>query len=307
MKVKRKQLKGVVVVVLAASILTMALYEYFSSSEAPAAPSWSVSKDGIVSFSPVAAPKYAETVLEDTDNHTLSKISYESFGQMIYALLYMRRANKSDAFIILPGALIKKEGEQESLGSFLNDLGYSTFVLDQRGIGETDGPVDSLEIQFMNYTNNQTPLQYKMIYDVLLAHSILRSKANIDKIYIAGESMGGRFAIMAAAIEPDISGLMGISTAGYNIDYNNTTNVRPEAATFIHTLDPDSYIGLISSRKAVMIHSINDTMIPIDMAGATFSKAKDPKKFLTGGITHGFTKEMKPYVLVATLWLARTS
>jgi len=43
-----------------------------------------------------------------------------------------------------------------------------------------------------------------------------------------------------------------------------------------------------------MLHSINDTIIPIQLAQNTFMKAKEPKQFysVTTG-THGYSEGMK--------------
>ncbi|MCK4797735.1 MAG: alpha/beta hydrolase, partial [Spirochaetes bacterium] len=59
-------------------------------------------------------------------------------------------------------------------------------------------------------------------------------------------------------------------------------------------IDPETYLDKIPPRRFVMLHSVNDTIIPINLAENTFRKAKEPKGFysVTTG-THGFSEGMR--------------
>jgi len=134
-----------------------------------------------------------------------------------------------------------------------------------------------------------------MVFDALRAIDVLRQDPRIDqdRIAIAGESNGGRFAIIAGSMEPKISGIIGISTSGYDTE-SQIKNLRDESLIrFYRSIDPDSYLASIPPARFVMLHSLNDTIIPVMEAERTFQKAKEPKQFYTiatGG--HGFSEGM---------------
>ena len=135
-----------------------------------------------------------------------------------------------------------------------------------------------------------------MVFDALRSVDVLRQDSRIDaqKIAIIGESNGGRFAIIAAALDPGIKGVIGISTSGYDTE-SQLVNVRDENVTrFYRSIDPNTYLGFIPPRRFVMMHSDNDNIIPIDLARKTFEKAKEPKQFynVTTG-THGYSEGMR--------------
>ena len=167
--------------------------------------------------------------------------------------------------------------------------------MDPRGSGETVDRVTSFEEDFVTFSNKQEPFQHKMVYDVVRAFDFLKTQPEIDpeKIYVSGESMGGRLAIIAAAIEPGIKKVLAISTSGYKFPKQQT-----EAANiFLGSFDPDLYASQISPRTILMIHSTNDTVIPIDFAKDTFSKAGEPKKFIEVNGAHGYVPDITKEIL----------
>jgi fermentation-respiration switch protein FrsA (DUF1100 family) len=59
------------------------------------------------------------------------------------------------------------------------------------------------------------------------------------------------------------------------------------------SIDPETYLSTIPPRKFVMIHSVNDTIIPYENAEATFAKAQEPKELHTVTYEmHGYCTEM---------------
>ena len=250
---------------------------------------YSVSGNAIISYENIQQVKYAKLArMYDGENFTTDKIYFESRGEKIFALLSMPKKGppKKPAFIIIPGATVPKEGGDGGLGKDLRDFGFATFSLDTRGTGETTAPVNSFEQDFALFSKGEEPVQHKLIYDVLQAHNFLKTVPEIDpeKIYVAGERMGGRLVIIAAAIEPQIKGVLGISTAGYNFPIQE----NEKANMFLKSFDPDTYIGLVSPKPLIMVHGDNDTTIQIEYAKNTFSKAGNPKKFFEVKGKHGY-------------------
>lgn len=197
--------------------------------------------------------------------------------------------------VLLPGATVTKEQEQ-GLAELLSGLGYASIALDQRNRGGVDVGGD-LE----KFLGGEEPTEHKMVHDALAAAEVLRMQPEIDpdRIVYLGESNGGRFAIIASALDPKSRGVIAISTCGYGveeeIDSLGVTN--PEAVRFYRSIDPDTYIERIPPRRFVMIHSKNDAVIPIDYARRTYEKALEPKEFhIVDCATHGRCGEMDPYI-----------
>lgn len=262
---------------------------YFSQKQI-AQETYSISSGGFVSYSNRPQIEYRETPLKDSQELFIEKIIFKSKGANVYGLLSLPKTDKKlPAFLVLPGAGIRKESGLDGLGKDLNDMGFAALTLDQRGIGETISSIQSIEQDFQTFATGGEPFQHKMFYDALRAVDLLKSRKEIDpeKIYVAGESMGGRTAIIAAAIDPSIKGILAISTSGYK--FGSLPDAKAEQ--FANSINPDNYINKISPKQLVMIHSTNDTIIPFSFAQDTFSRAGEPKKlFTTSEKSHGYTK-----------------
>lgn len=255
---------------------------------------YSVSQDGFLSYTNRPAPNYTQTLLKDDGNATMYKLTFDSGGQKIYALLAIpknspkERNGKIPGIFILYGATMNKEGEWVGLGSDLSRMGFAVLIIDQRGWGETDGFVPTMESDYQAFVNGGEPVQHKMVYDALRSYDILKSRPEVNpaRIYASGESMGGRYAIIATSVEKGIAGALIISSSGYQFQ-----DQPQEVMRFLNSIDPNHYIAGISPRPLIMVHSKNDNVIPYQMAQDTFSKAKDPKKLLTTeGVGHSYVR-----------------
>jgi dienelactone hydrolase len=192
--------------------------------------------------------------------------------------------------VILPGATVPMEGTQ-TLADIFSSMGYGSLGIEQRNRGGVDFKYD-----YELWKNGKEPVEHKMVFDALRAVDVLRQQPSIDpgRIAIVGESNGGRFAIITAAIDPKISGVIGISTSGYDTG-SQISQIKDESIIrFYRSIDPETYLKSIPPRKFVMLHSINDSIIQIGYAQNTFEKAKEPKQFyiVTTG-THGYSDGMK--------------
>ncbi len=253
---------------------------------------WTVGKDGILSY-PENRGKVDVNVLktESGVNYTLENISFTSKDYTVEGLLRIPSSDKKvPALVILPGATVPKEGTQP-LAEIFASLGYASLGIEQRNRGRVDSNYD-----YELFKEGKEPVEHKMVFDALRAVDVLKQDPRIDpkRIAIIGESNGGRFAIIATAIDPDIKGVIGISTSGYDTE-SEVAGIQDETLIrFYRSIDPDTYLGLIPPRKLVMMHSVNDSIIPIDIAVRTFKKANEPKQFysVTTG-SHGFSNGMR--------------
>jgi dienelactone hydrolase len=253
---------------------------------------WHVTPEGLLDYPP-GTTDYQMTLLETTANYTLSEVTFTSRDAELAGLVRMPtlQQGKVPGIVLLPGATVTKEGEQ-GLATYLCGLGYASIALDQRNLGVINPQAD-LQL----FLNGEEPTEHKMVHDALAAAEILRAQPEIDpdRIVYAGESNGARFASIAGALDPKARGVIAISTCGYGIDAAIASGRLndPEAIRFYTSIDPETYLSTIPPRKFVMIHSVNDTIIPYENAEATFVKAQEPKELHTVACTtHGYCTEM---------------
>lgn len=250
-----------------------------------ATPWMKVGDNGILQVSSErGAVSATELVLKDTPELTLSKVSYPSLdGHVIVGLLAIPKANgvpvrNAPAAVYQPGAQVTKEAGNRAVAKALVKAGFIVLTLDARGVGETGGEIPGLDAEYAAFLNGSLSQEHLGVYDYLRAFDYLRSRPEVDssRILFAGESNGGRVAIMAAAIEPRAKAILVVSTAGYHVN----PPLDLSQAKFLRSLDADSYVGLIAPREIVFMHSPNDNGIPIDSARLTFQKASEPKQFI---------------------------
>ena len=273
---------------------------HFLSTGAPTSliGDYSVSEAGLLEYR-IALPSYTITPGKLEENSSFSEVSFKSRGAEIAAILRMpgheikKQMNQSiSGIVLLPGATVTKEAEQ-GLARRLADLGYASITLDQRNLGGID-PQGDLKL----FLQGQEPEEHKMVYDALAAAMILRDRPEIDRdrIIYAGESNGGRSAITACALDKQARGVLAISTCGYGTAAaiaSAAGAIDSDSTRFYLSIDPESYLGEVSPRPLVMIHSRNDTVIPYSLAERTYALGREPKSLHTVGCaTHGYCEEM---------------
>lgn len=282
------------------ALLLFAWHFLPESTSAVDSSQWKVSDAGLLVYA-VSPPQYNISREAGDESRSLSELLLQSRGAEIAALLRIPLQEENEGqkgipgIVLLPGASVSKEREQ-GLAKKLADLGYATITLDQRNLGAVNGEAD-----LQMFLQGTEPVEHKMVYDALAAAEVLRSRPEIDaeRIIYAGESNGGRFAIIACALDSQARGVIAISTCGYDtraaIAHAAASGqaVDPEAVRFYISIDPESYLDSVSPRPLVMIHSLNDTVIPYQLAQRTFSLAREPRRMYTVNCTmHGYCPDM---------------
>jgi hypothetical protein len=286
--------KGTGLMVLVGVIALLLGWHFFS--ESTSAWEWTVSDEGILEYK-VSMPQYNLSPPEDDGNSTLSAVQFQSRDAKIAALLRIpspdgdKKNGSIPGIVLLPGATVSKEREQK-LAKHLADLGFASITLDQRNLGGVDAQGD-----LQMFLRGEEPTEHKMVYDALAAAEILRSWPEIDPVRIiyAGESNGGRFAIMACALDLAAKGVLAISTCGYGTDaaIASAGVVDKNMVRFYRSIDPETYLRWIAPRPMIMIHSRNDTIIPYPLAEQTYALGMQPKRLHTVGCkVHGYCAEM---------------
>ena len=312
MKVKKNHFYfGIIALIL---IIVGLVYYFNTLKNKPAAvqqelnPSWSVDKNGYLYYPENRGPvEFSRSNYSENDSITVSRMIYKSRGANIYGFLVLPKmaAAVMPAVVLLPGAGVSKESELP-LAEQISQLGFAVLTIDSRGVGETGGSFPTLDEDYAGFLQSKEPVQHLIVYDALRGFDLLRSAPFIDKsrVIIAGESFGGRVAIIATAIDKNVEGTLVISTAGFHFPGGNDTSKD----MFIKSIDSDHYINGLTPRKLVMIHNYNDKAIPISSAATSFSLAQEPKSFLVVNDTscnHGYCASMYQGLVAGLDWIVR--
>jgi len=303
MKIKKRNLAFAAI---ALCIVLAAFYIWFNSNKNNEIPSssnnseeilWSVDTGGYLYY-PLERGEvdfYRENYSE-TENLHISKIVFKSRGASIYGLLAIPKETETllPGMVLLPGAGVSKESEL-GLAKKISSLGIAVLVIDQRGVGETGGNVPSLQEDFISFSQKTEPVQHLYVFDALRSFDLLKSAPFVDKsrITIAGESLGGRIALIATSIDRNVLGAMAISAAPLKLRLTNQTLQD----AFAKSLDSEHYVASITPRKLLMIHNEFDKGVPVQSAVQTFLKAQDPKRFVlindtSSDCRHGYCDKM---------------
>ena len=230
-----------------------------------------------------------ENILETTSNITVSRLVLHTPDGDVYALLAAPPHPKA-AFVHAPGAGNKKEGHKDRAIAYATQ-GYAYLVLDIRGNGgETPGYPMDIERDFTLFERGGMPEFYDNAGDMINARQYLSSRYNVP-VYLSGESNGGRYAALAAALDPASAGFIGISTSGFERAGDNP-NYTADARIFLLSIDPDLYVGMIAPRPVFIFHAPNDPIIPIADGKELYDQALEPKQFFTFNGTHGVNGEV---------------
>lgn len=282
-KEKRREKSWIILVILAISILL--IFIFLPRSE------WSVGADGRIWYPRERGSVKYETVSVEQGNCTVEKLVYGSKGANISAV-FIHPNQTAPAVILIPGAGVDAEG-MRGLGDLLCSNGYASLAITPRERAITQA---LMRRDLSSFIRGEEPIQHKMVYDVLRAFDLLRGRKEVDgkPIAVLGESMGGRFAIIAGALEPRIAGVIGISAFGDDA-VNGTYHSEVERRFYL-SIDPDTYVYQIFPRKLVMFHDVGDNVVPFERAELTYSKALEPKILYAINGTppcHGFCDLMR--------------
>jgi uncharacterized protein len=274
-------------------VLVVSMFYLSKMNDQTTETTWSVDGSNELSFShrELVAPQ--ANLIEDTANCSLEKISYYSFDTTVYGLLRIpKNVSEPPVLVVLPAATVSKEADS-AMARALCSWGYASLTLDERGNGgETTGssPMD-FSTGYNKYRSGDMPAQYAQIYDVLLGYDYVQSRKDLDggNVSVLGESMGGRFAVVAAGIEPGFKAAFVVSSSPYGLDAGNNLDVM----RFVDSVEPATYLKHLPPRKLVMFHFTNDTIIPIAYGRSLYDNAGPPKAWYQyNGSVHGVYSDM---------------
>lgn len=253
--------------------------------------SYSVDSAGMLSLD--CPPCHAEeTVLSTHGGYTVNRVILRSAEGDVYALAAIPE-DPVAGFVLAPGAGVRKEGHRGRAEEFASH-GYAYFILDVRGNGgETAGHPMDLEEDYKRFAAGLWPQYYLSVCDISSARAYLREKTGMP-VYAAGESNGGRYAAIAAALDRDFAGFIGISTSGFS---RAGESYPGDAGRFLLSVDPEVQGVKMKGRSSWVFHAPGDSVIPLSAGRALYDALPDPKQFILFNGTHGLNGEVDARIL----------
>ncbi|ADN35384.1 conserved hypothetical protein [Methanolacinia petrolearia DSM 11571] len=296
---------------VAYSILVLALIAGFvlcsgctsdgTPTEAPggtsAAVSYSLSDNGILSVESVDYSYSLGNVTNEGENDSVkvSEVRMIDGETEVYTLLAEpQNQNPLAGIVFAPGAGVSADSHLNRSVEYA-ESGIAFMVVDVRGNGgKTPGVALNFQNEYATAATGKTPQYYSIIFDLIAAKNYLKEIYGENfPVYVMGSSNGGRYAAIAAAIDPGFAGYFGVSTSGY--EYEEGVN-GADVDLFIRSINPDTYIADISPAETVIFHAPDDDIIEYQYGLDFFNKASEPKDFVAFNGTHGINDEVDAYI-----------
>jgi alpha-beta hydrolase superfamily lysophospholipase len=258
--------------------------------------SYSVDSNGILSVS-CAPVTTSDEILFKNETYTKTKIVLHT--QSSDVVTYLAAPEHPQAAIVyVPGAGEKPAGHEERMARY-SAAGYAFLFVDIRGNGgQTPGYPFNPQRDYSLFEKGDWPQYYLTVCDLVAAQQVLSGLFGVP-VYAMGSSNGGRYAAVAAGVDPDITGYVGISTSDWGIlDSAIQQGYKGNPVRFAASIEPSTYFAIISPRPVWVCHSVNDTVIPFDDGKQFFLLAKEPKTFIEFSGDHGINSNVDDRILV---------
>jgi dienelactone hydrolase len=281
------------------TVLLIVLIALTGCSGTPAQSTYSVDDNGVLSLSctPVTT---TEKVLFSNETYTKSKILMHSSSGDVVSYLGAPKQPKA-AIVYSPGAGERLAGHEERMVRFAT-AGYAFLFVDTRGNGgETAGIPFSQQLILQDYTKfdkGEMPQYYLNICDLVSAQKILSRRYNVP-VYAVGSSNGGRYAAVAAGVDPQFAGYIGISTSDWGLlDSLHQQGLSGDPVRFAVSIEPGTYIGKITPRPVWIYHNKTDPIIPFTSGQQLYEKAQEPKNFTEFSGDHGINPDVDNRIIM---------
>lgn len=197
----------------------------------------------------------------------------------------------SDTTVLICHGIGANKGNFLTYARFLHQAGFSVFIFDFRGHGDSAGHTISFG--------------YNEARDVRGAVTYLRQRHEVKHILACAFSMGGSALLHAMPDLPEVEGVvvdstfadmptlvrqqMAIMPLGFNkiMPFVIDGYTRLELGFPVAAIAPVRHIAIISPRPLLIIHGLSDTLISPDQARRNFAAAHEPKTlWLVPGANH---------------------
>ncbi len=258
-------------------------------TENRASSSYSVDSNGVlsVSCSPVTT---SEEILFKNGTYTKTKVVMHT--QRGDVVTYLAAPEHPKAVIVyVPGAGEKPAGHEERMVRYAA-ADYAFLFVDIRGNGgQTPGYPFNPQRDFSLFEKGDWPQYYLTVCDLVAAQQILSGRFGVP-VYAMGSSNGGRYAAVAAGVDPEFSGYVGISTSDWGVlDSAIQQGYSGSLLRFATSLEPSTYFAKISPRPVWIFHAAGDPIIPFASGKQFFDSAQEPKTLIEFSGDHGINPD----------------
>ena len=258
--------------------------------------SYSVDSNGILSVSCAPVTTSEEILFKNETSAKTRIVLHTENGDVVTYLAAPEHPRA--AIVYVPGAGEKPAGHEERMEKYAQ-AGYAFLFVDIRGNGgETAGyPLDPQK-DFSLFEKGDWPQFYVTVCDLVNARQVLTGKLQVP-VYVMGSSNGGRFAAVAAGVDPDFAGYVGVSTSDWGIqDSVIQQGLAGDVLRFATSIEPGMYFVKISPRPVWIFHSKNDSVIPFENGRQLFERAQQPKTFFEFDGDHGINTHIDDQMII---------
>jgi len=253
-------------------------------------PSYSLDNNGVLSVT-CAPVTTSEEVLFSNATYTKTRIVMHTQSGAVVSYLGAP-AHPKAVIVYAPGAGEKVAGHEERMVRYAA-AGYAFLFVDTRGNGgETPGYPMNFQQDYSRFSKGEFPQYYLTVCDLSSARALLADRFNVP-VYTVGGSNGGRYAAVAAGVDPKFAGYIGISTSDWGIrDAVAYQGLGGDVLMFAASLEPGTYLPKISPRPVWIFHNATDPIIPYEQGKALFATAGEPKTFIEFNGGHGINGDV---------------
>ncbi len=264
-----------------------------------AKPAYSVDDAGRLSVT-CAPVTTSEVVLFSNETYTKTRIIMHTQSGDVVTYLAAPK-NPIAVIVYSPGAGEKIAGHEGRMVRYAA-AGYAFMFTDTRGNGaETPGvPFSPQLIQqdYIRFEKGEWPQYYLSICDLVSAQKIASSRFSVP-VYAIGSSNGGRYAAVAAGVDPQFAGYVGISTSDWGLlDSTIQQGYSGDPIRFATSVEPSTYFSKIAPRPVWIFHALNDPIIPFSNGKQFFDLALEPKTFSEFSGDHGINSDVDTQIIM---------
>jgi dienelactone hydrolase len=265
----------------------------------PARSGYSVDSAGVLTLT--CAPESSEeNVIFSNETYTKSRIVFHTENGDVTAYLATPKLPKA-AFVYAPGAGEKPAGHEDRMVRFTSS-GYAFLFLDARGNGGGTAGLpfgeNLIQQDYAKFEKGEMLQYYSSVCDLVSAQRLLTERFGVP-VYSIGSSNGGRYAAVAAGVDPQFAGYIGISTSDWGLlDTLSKQDVTGDPLRYAASIEPGTYIGKISPRPVWIYHNATDPVIPFASGKDLFEKAGSPKNFTEFSGDHGINPDVDDKILM---------
>ncbi len=258
--------------------------------------SYFVDSNGILSVS-CAPVTSSEEILFTNETYTKTKIVMHTLDGDVVTYLAAPEHPRV-AIVYVPGAGEKPAGHEERIVRY-TAADFAFLFVDIRGNGgQTPGYPLNPQRDFSLFEKGDWPQYYLTTCDLVASRKMLSGRFGAP-VYAMGSSNGGRYAAVAAGVDPEFSGYVGISTSDWGVlDSAIQQGYSGNLIRFATSLEPSTYFVKISPRPVWIFHAVNDPIIPFDNGKQFFKDAHEPKTFIEFSGEHGINTEVDDRIIM---------